>query len=58
MRLVHASSYLSQFNITIHHIAGKLNIVLDALSRLPATQTTDVSTDDELGHIPADVDYI
>jgi len=36
LRLVRASQYLSGFNLSIRHKAGKANIVLDALSRLQA----------------------
>jgi hypothetical protein len=34
-RLVNASIYLSAFNLDVHHLAGRLNVVPDALSRLP-----------------------
>ena len=34
LRLVRASQYLQQFNLEVHHIAGKTNTVPDALSRL------------------------
>ena len=36
LRLVRASQYLSSFNLSIRHKAGKSNVVPDALSRLPA----------------------
>lgn len=45
LRLVRASQYLSGFNLSIRHKAGKSNIVPDALSRLQA----DVSITDKLG---------
>lgn len=38
LRLVRASQYLSSFNITIRHKAGKSNVVPDALSRLPGSE--------------------
>lgn len=39
LRLVRASQYLSSFNLSIRHKAGKSNVVPDALSRLPGTST-------------------
>ncbi|CZR65238.1 uncharacterized protein PAC_15138 [Phialocephala subalpina] len=48
MRLVIASSYLSQFNLEVRHIPGKTNIVPDALSRLEAISPRDVSNDNTL----------
>jgi hypothetical protein len=51
MRLYHASQYLSQFNLDIHHIPGKTNIVPDALSRLSAFEPKDVSQDNTLDDI-------
>jgi hypothetical protein len=36
-KLINASVYLSQYNIKVHHLAGKLNLVPDALSPLQAT---------------------
>ncbi|CAI6082148.1 unnamed protein product [Clonostachys chloroleuca] len=36
-RLQSASIFLSQFDIDVYHIPGKLNVVPDALSRLPRT---------------------
>lgn len=39
-RLINASVYLSQFNLKVHHLAGKLNFVPDALSRLRAKTDT------------------
>lgn len=35
-RLVNASIYLSAYDLEVHHLAGRLNLVPDALSRLPA----------------------
>jgi hypothetical protein len=43
MRLHHASQYLSQFSLEVHHIPGKTNIAPDALSRLSAFEPKDVS---------------
>ena len=37
LRLVRASQYLSMFDLTVRHKAGKANIVPDALSRLQAS---------------------
>lgn len=51
MRLVNASKYLSQYELEIHHIPGRLNIVPDALSRLPAREESDVSMDNELDNV-------
>lgn len=36
-RLVNASIYLSEYNLQVHHLAGRLNLVPDALSRLTAS---------------------
>ena len=36
LRLIRSSMYLSQFNITIRHKAGREHIILDAMSQLPA----------------------
>lgn len=38
LRLIRASSYLSQFNIVVKHKLGKSNVVPDALSRLQQNQ--------------------
>jgi hypothetical protein len=51
MRLVHASVYLSQFDLDIRHYPGRLNIVPDALSRLDAVPEDDISHDGELERI-------
>jgi hypothetical protein len=51
MRLHHASQYLSQYNLDVHHIPGKLNIVPDALSRLTAVETKDIADDNTLDNI-------
>jgi hypothetical protein len=51
MRLVHASVYLSQFDLDIRHYPGRLNIVPDALSRLDATPEENISHDNELDKI-------
>jgi hypothetical protein len=41
LRLVRASLYLSQFpHMTVHYIAGRLNVIPDALSRLQAIGDT------------------
>lgn len=34
LRLIRASEYLQRFKLNIKHIAGKENIILDAMSRL------------------------
>jgi hypothetical protein len=34
-RLVNASIYLSGYDLEVHHLAGKFNLVPDALPRLP-----------------------
>lgn len=39
LRLVRASQYLSGFNLSIRHKAGKTNVVPDALSRLQASSS-------------------
>ena len=36
LRLVRASTYLSQFNIAVKHKAGRDHVISNALSRLPA----------------------
>ena len=38
LRLIRASTYLSQFNIVVKHKAGRDHIIPDALSRIPAAQ--------------------
>jgi hypothetical protein len=53
MRLIVASQYLSQYRLDIRHIPGKLNIVPDALSRLTALESRDVSYDNELDNVYA-----
>lgn len=35
-RLINASIYLSEYQLDVHHLAGRLNLVPDALSRLAA----------------------
>ena len=48
LRLVRASQYLSGFNLSIRHKAGKANVVPDALSRLQAdTSPRDVLPDEK-----------
>lgn len=37
LRLIRASTYISQFNIAIKHKAGREHIIPDTLSRLPST---------------------
>ena len=39
VRLIRASQFLSQFSLNIRHKPGRLNIVPDALSRLPSNNT-------------------
>jgi hypothetical protein len=49
LRLVRASLYLSQFpHIKVLHIAGKLNIVPDALSRLQAIEDDEVTDESDI----------
>lgn len=52
IKLAKAANYLSQYELAIHHIPGILNVIPDALSRLP-TYTTALPTDqtDELDDI-------
>ncbi|KDN69113.1 hypothetical protein CSUB01_12601, partial [Colletotrichum sublineola] len=38
LKLANAANYLSQFRLKIFHVPGKLNVVPDALSRLPVTR--------------------
>ena len=45
LRLVRASTYLSQFRLDIRHKPGKAHIVPDALSRLPSRNTGDENID-------------
>jgi hypothetical protein len=53
-RLVNASIYLSAYPLEVHHLAGRLNLVPDALSRLPgkgddeARKKEDIPTLDNL----------
>jgi hypothetical protein len=51
MSLHHASQYLSQYNLEVHHIPSRTNIVPDALSRLEAVEHKDVSQDNTLDDI-------
>jgi hypothetical protein len=39
-KLINALVYLLQYNIKVHHLASKLNLVPDVLSRLKATGDT------------------
>lgn len=54
-RLANAAIYLAQFDLTIHHIPGTLNVVPDALSRLPVAleyrQEVEASNMDELNDV-------
>ena len=36
-RMMSASAYLAQYRLDVRHIPGKLNLVPDALSRLPTS---------------------
>jgi RNase H-like domain found in reverse transcriptase/Reverse transcriptase (RNA-dependent DNA polymerase)/Integrase zinc binding domain/Chromo (CHRromatin Organisation MOdifier) domain len=53
IKLAKAANYLSQFNLAVHYIPGALNVIPDALSRLPTLSTlaTDVMADelDDIG---------
>ena len=41
LKLANAANYLSQFKLKIYHIPGKLNVVPDALSRIPTFEDDD-----------------
>jgi hypothetical protein len=41
LKLANAANWLSQFELSIHHIPGTLNVVPDALSRLPTFEQDD-----------------
>jgi hypothetical protein len=51
IRLVHISHYLSQFDLDICYITGRMNIVPNTLSRLPALEPVNVSQDNKLDNI-------
>lgn len=60
LRLIRASQYLSQFELTVKHKSGKSNVVPDALSRLkahPGKQLDDVGVLDSLHAHHAMDDY-
>jgi hypothetical protein len=56
LRLVHASEYLSRFQLDIRHKPGKTHIVPDALSRLPSLNgaMTDNAAEGELDALHAE----
>ena len=57
LRLVRASQYLSQFSLNIRHRVDRLNIVLDALSRLAIiVEQNDDLDEDTLDEIDVYVD--
>ena len=57
LRLVRASQYFSQFSLNIRHRVDRLNIVLDALSRLAIiVEQNDDLDEDTLDEIDAYVD--
>jgi hypothetical protein len=59
IQLIHVSIYLSQFDLDVHHIASKLNIVLDILScLLVAPSTTDRLSDNKLNQINLYIDIV
>ncbi|QIX00238.1 hypothetical protein AMS68_005755 [Peltaster fructicola] len=47
-RLTRASQYMSQFNLNVIVVQGRLHLFADALSRLPARQTTPVDDHDDV----------
>ena len=44
-RLINASIYLSEYDLQLFHIPGRINTVPNALSRLPAKRTPDEEAD-------------
>lgn len=50
-RLANAANYLSQFSLNVFHIPGYLNVVPDALSRLPVNLTPNDADTSELDDI-------
>ncbi|KAL0938012.1 uncharacterized protein CTRU02_207743 [Colletotrichum truncatum] len=55
LRLASAANYLSQFNLNVTHVPGKLNVVPDALSRLPLLVATGRADPFEESDVLADI---